>query len=711
MMRLNRKNIIQILVQIPCMGCWCVAIATTTIDKTHYFRCKTSFITITRVLQLESDSTKSGHIAKDSIALQEVICTSTGVAIPTTIQKSVFSVKTIHAGQIEQSGAQNLGDVIKNSLNIGIQQDGILGAGISIMGLSGENVKILMDGIPMIGRQNGNIDLSQIPLHNVERIERVEGPLSTAYGTNALAGVINIITKKIPTQPFDFQLKPYIEAGRHYNIASTIGFRKQNQNIQISGGRNFFKGWSPVDAGRVQSWKPKIFYFGDLHYNADFNGVQIGYSANYTDEYMLNRGLPLLPYNEQAFDDTYRTIRYGSALIVQEKKKTTCWNVQVAYNAYKRQKNTYLKDLTTLNYTKTANEGDQDTTRFDLINLRGVWATTEIRNWGFEVGTDINVEQGAGRRLKDRDRNIGDYAAFGSAEWDGVHGLKVRSSLRYAYNTSYNAPILPAIALKYVFDESSRYMIRGSWAKGFRAPSLKELYFYFVDVNHNIRGNENLKSETSNSFNLSFFGQIFTKDMPSIIESSFFCNRIENLITLAAISGSEYGYVNIGRLTTLGGNVSGKITFKAVEIQPGWGLTRSMQDFNGKSYVANAQQGLLGVHYSIPKTEYSLHLLYKYSGKQPGYVKSENGDVNPTFMGSYQMADVTLNGKSWSKQWRWTAGIKNIFDVKNIQSQLVGGSGGHSGATSSSPVGTGRTFFVSSVFELGNQLRKGFSRT
>jgi outer membrane receptor protein involved in Fe transport len=80
-------------------------------------------------------------------------------------------------------------------------------------------------------------------------------------------------------------------------------------------------------------------------------------------------------------------------------------------------------------------------------------------------------------------------------------------------------------------------------------------------------------------------------------------------------------------------------------------------------------------------------------------------------MGSYQMADVTLNGKSWSKQWRWTAGIKNIFDVKNIQSQLVGGSGGHSGATSSSPVGTGRTFFVSSVFELGNQLRKGFSRT
>jgi outer membrane receptor protein involved in Fe transport len=72
------------------------------------------------------------------------------------------------------------------------------------------------------------------------------------------------------------------------------------------------------------------------------------------------------------------------------------------------------------------------------------------------------------------------------------------------------------------------------------------------------------------------------------------------------------------------------------------------------------------------------------------------------------MADLTMNGKSWNKQWRWTAGIKNIFDVKNIQSQLVGGTAGHSGAANSSPLGTGRTFFVSSVFELGNPLKKIF---
>ncbi|MEY4933880.1 MAG: hypothetical protein RIS64_239 [Bacteroidota bacterium] len=717
-MRLNRRNIIQILVQIPCMGCCCVAIATTSHDRTRFLISKTGFITISRTVQFENDtnSVKIATVKKDStidknVVLSELVCTGNTAAMPISIAKSIFPVKTITALQIEQSGAQNLGDAIKNLMNISLQQDAILGAGLMMMGMSGENVKILIDGVPIIGRQNGNIDLTQIALNNVERIERVEGPLSTAYGTNALAGVINIITKKIPTQPFDFQLKTYAEANRHYNIASSIGFKNENQTIQISGGRNFFQGWSPTDMGRFQSWKPKIFYFGDLHYGLKLGKMQIGYSATYADEYMLNRGMPELPYKEQAFDDTYRTIRYGNALIVQQQAKNNYWNVQAAYNFYKRQKNTYLKDLTKITYTPTANDGDQDTTKFDLINVRGSWVTNRVENWSFESGMDVNIENGESRRLKEKDRQISDYAWFSSVEWDGIDGLKIRPSFRYAYNTAYQAPISPSVAIKYAFDEESRYIIRSSWAKGFRSPSLKELYFYFVDVNHNIRGNENLKAETSNSFNLSFFGQIFTKGIPSIIESSLFCNRIENQIALAAISGTEYGYVNIGQLTTLGGNVSGKFTYKGLEIHPGWGLTRSIQYFESKPHAVSAQEGRLGVHYNIPKTECSVHLLYKYAGQQPGYVKSTDGNVYPTAIGSYQMADLTINGKSWNKQWRWTAGIKNIFDVKNIQSQLASGTGGHSGASNSSPVGTGRTFFISSVFELGSQLKKIFFRT
>ena len=67
-----------------------------------------------------------------------------------------------------------------------------------LMGMSGNNVKILMDGIPMIDRGSTKQSLSQLDVNRIERVEIVEGPMSVVYGTDALAGVINIITKKGP---------------------------------------------------------------------------------------------------------------------------------------------------------------------------------------------------------------------------------------------------------------------------------------------------------------------------------------------------------------------------------------------------------------------------------------------------------------------------------------------------------------------------------
>ena len=91
---------------------------------------------------------------------------------------------------------QNLANIIEKELNIKLSEDNLLGSSLSIQGVSGQNVKILIDNIPVIGRLNGNIDISQISLNNIEKIEIVEGPLSTVYGTDALAGTINLITKK-----------------------------------------------------------------------------------------------------------------------------------------------------------------------------------------------------------------------------------------------------------------------------------------------------------------------------------------------------------------------------------------------------------------------------------------------------------------------------------------------------------------------------------
>ena len=114
----------------------------------------------------------------------------------TSKEKAVNKIKVINREKIDALAAVNLGDVLKNELNIRLSQDNVLGTFMSLQGISGQNVKILVDGIPVIGRLNGSIDVSQINLNDIERIEIVEGPLSVNYGTDALAGTINLITKK-----------------------------------------------------------------------------------------------------------------------------------------------------------------------------------------------------------------------------------------------------------------------------------------------------------------------------------------------------------------------------------------------------------------------------------------------------------------------------------------------------------------------------------
>ena len=283
--------------------------------------------------------------------------------------------------------------------------------------MSGENVKILIDGVPVIGRQNGGIDVAQLSLLNVERIEMVEGPLSVQYGTNALAGTINIITKKNPSKSIELSANNYYESVGHFNVGSSFGWRgNNNQTFTASAGRNFFGGWSDLrttEASRFQQWKPKIQYFADANYGFKLGDVKLGYSTGYFDEYIINRGRPLTPYNEYAFDDTYKTQRLSNSLKANYTTDNQfIINGLVSYNTYERTKNTHYRDLVNLSQVLTENEGDQDTTRFDLLAARGTIAKANDGKLSYETGFDVNVETGSGQRIEGRTQKIGDYAAF-----------------------------------------------------------------------------------------------------------------------------------------------------------------------------------------------------------------------------------------------------------------------------------------------------------
>lgn len=636
----------------------------------------------------------------------------TGQYAPNSAENAVQKIEVIDRKKIDAMGAQNLRDALANQLDIRLSQDPIFGVSMSMQGSKayGEDAKILIDGVPVTGKQNGAVDLSQINLANIERIEIVKGPMSVSYGTDAIAGTINLITKKNTTHTLEAGANTYYESIGTYNVNAHAGVHKGRHSLTVDGSRNFFGGWNPgddpsffnfskrpADTTRTTQWKPREQYSGTLQYIYTIRKTIINYKGTYFKETILNRGAPMLPYYEMAFDDYYHTFRKDNALFVNSAlsgNKTI--NFLLAYNAYKRIKNSYTTDLTTLNETPTA--GAQDTSKYSELNSRATFSSTnKDAAINYEVGYDINLQYANSTQLLDRKQQIGNYALFASAEYKPFSKLTIRPGLRYGYNTRYTAPLIPS--LNFLYRPSARLSFRASYARGFRQPNLKELYFDFVDINHNIHGNQNLKAEYSDNYSASVNYAVTHNKVNYKLSGSGFRNNIEQLISLAAIAGSttnEYTYVNIGKYKTHGAQANAEAGNKNITISAGGSYTGTYNQLNETlsvplfSYSPEVRSSIM---YAAPRYGITAALFYKYTGRFMTYIADTNGQPMQAFTASYNTADVTLSKLLFNKHVTITVGCKNLFDVKSITT-TAGTGGVHSSSSGSTSISTGRYYFI-----------------
>ena len=644
------------------------------------------------------------RLQRDELDLHELVVT--GQYAPGSVEGAVHRLRVIDAERIHRMAAQNLGDALRDQLNIRLAQDNVLGSSMSMRGLGGENVKVLVDGIPVTGRQNGNVDLSQIDLTGIERIEVVEGPLSVNYGTNALAGTINLITRKSGGAPASVKFSTYAESIGRLNTTVAATRRWGLNEVVLNAGRNFFGGWDPRESGllipethvadttRFQQWKPREQYFGRLNYRWRGERWSFGYKGEALHDRITDRGLPRAPYNETAFDARYLTLRLDNALFTEGRiGRSGRVQALAAHNRYSRTRNTWLRDLTTLGEELSAQPGMQDTARFTLTNVRATYAfTPDSTRCRYEVGADLNLETGAGDRIGNTQREIGDYAGFASAEYRPAPSLVIRPGMRYAYNTRYNAPLIPSINVRQQLGE--RFTLRASYAQGFRAPSLKELHLYFVDVNHDILGNPDLKAERSQSSSLGVCYRDPRASGTFTGEVSGFYNDVQDLITLAQLSGTHFIYANIGRLRTAGGSIGCGWENKQWITSAGATITYRKDDL-AEAYTS-AWSSTSEIRGSITRQwqrqGWSATFLWKYQGDQFNYMVGTDGLVQRGTIGDFHLADANVMKQLYGDRLALTAGCKDLFDVRNLNA--TGSSGIHSTGGSSVPMTTGRTFFL-----------------
>lgn len=640
------------------------------------------------------------QLQRDYYMIDEAIVTD--IHSKKSLSNTVLNISKIDAKRIEELGAVDLRDALAFENNIRMSRDNAIGSsGLTMMGIGGDNVKLLIDGVPVIGRLFNQLDLEQFNLENVKQIEVIRGPMSVIYGSNALAGTINIITDNTNTKT-RFNLNANYETDGQYALTGTASksFNKKHF-VTVSGGRTMFTGWSADNADRTFDWMPKEQYTGRVQYSYKHKNATINVRSELLRSKLLDRGSPLLPYKEAAIDQHYINQRFDNSLSYSNKIGKSSLQMILGNNNFNRIKNKFYRDLVTLDDVLVAGAEEQDTQTFNASVFRTIFGFDKSKTLGIEtlIGFDGNYEIGTGNRIKDDRQEQLDAALFASAEKQLTNYALIRGGIRYAYNSAFESPLLYSLQTKFNLPNSQ--IIKVSYGKGFRAPSLKELYLDFSDSRHEVFGDSTLRSETSHSFTASYM-KYYSKgkaQMSTTVDG--FYNNIENKIELIVTGPIQARYGNIGKFQTVGGDISQNVIYKDFRLNASFNYTGVYNGVEGsQNKFFFSPQVVVNPTYTWKKQNLSANLFFNYFGEVSRvFSNTDSANLITREQDAYSMLDVTLNKSFNNKKLRLTIGARNMLGVININANTTE-VGAHTPSTNFISISPGRTYFINVRYEL-----------
>jgi outer membrane receptor for ferrienterochelin and colicins len=439
--------------------------------------------------------------------------------------------------------------------------------------------------------------------------------------------------------------------------------------------------------------------------------AKIKYQVSYMHETLWDQGNLLEPRYYTAFDSWFYSTRLNNRLDYERTLRNgLSLKMLASYSIYQRRKITYLKDLSTMDEVLSPNASDHDTTDFNAIVYRLVLGKEDpSRILNYSAGLDLNHETGTGKRIIDNRQEIGDYALFASMKYSPSKKISFQPGLRFAYNTSFNVPPVPSLNIRW--EPSGRLAFRGSYARGYRAPTLKELYIYFVDVNHNIQPNPDLEAEYGHNFDLSmsYNTEKDKKIHYSGIDFGVFYNNMHNIIQLALRnnigSGGAYQYINVLNYNTLGYQATFTYEFyQHLEVALGLGQTGTYFSFDEKSQSLGDYKFSgdinTNIGWTIPAAKLKISAFYKYTGRSWLFTIDENNNVSTGQMDDYHNLDLTILRKFFANKLVIAGGVKNVFNNTNVDITGNVSGGVHTSGDGNSPVNYGRLYFLKLTYTL-----------
>lgn len=672
---------------------------------------------MTRILLERALYTKVVYMKPLKNVLDEVLVT--GQIVPGNKYQSPFKIKFYTAEEIKNKNAVTLADFLLTENNFTITQDPILGTKVSINGMSGSDLKLMIDGIPVAGRLNGNIDYSQVLLGNIEKIEVVDGPLSTIYGTNATGGVINLITKTGSSYESNVKANVYAESVGVLNANAYYNTSVKGHRVSIGVHRNIFFGWDQNSDSlknavkpiwRDVAWNPKEQFMVNTSYYAPVSKkTSLHMKINGFWETILNKLNPASSQQTEVNDEYYKTTKFnvgGNTNTIFSKYVE--WQNYSNFNYFSRNIEFYHQDLILGNQTYLRNVNERIYNIFGRSQIKH-----EIPNKKLNLlyGADFNMDIGSSQKLDSTAKAIRDLSLFAMVNFKFSEKLLVQPGLRYSINNVSPTPI--STTLNFRYELSKHFSSRVAFSRGYRIPELKELYFTFIDINHNITGNPNLTTETNDNLQIGIdVKPDKVKAASSLISYSSSLNftyfNKSNAIDIVNVNPNtnEFKYLNVGNVRGLITNIDNRVKYKDYLFVLGTSVNGFQRLFSNSAnqldqflfnWTINANLTYYYKNWDIKFTSVN-----KFNSYNPFIVYNlVSNKVEESSIPAFIYSDFSAAKNVWNDKLNISIGVKNIFNVKNLR--LTGFSGNvHGSGTNEVNNLWGRTVFTSITLNLDN---------
>ena len=482
--------------------------------------------------------------------LKEIVVTGTGTPNQrnnTPVKTDLITQKTI--SQVSSGRFDELISTISPSFDY---SPGSMGSFIQLNGLGNKYILILIDGKRMYGDVGGQSDLNRISVNTIERIEVVKGASSSLYGSEAIAGVINLITKKSNKGLFVENDSRFgtIGSWQQYNA---VTFNKGAFYSKTSFSRKQSIGWQlnkyelddqrnddPSDDELVRVYDNVSNEFFDNQVNQEL-AFDISKKIMIRGAATLYRKSALLPTEARAYGFDYEDISYNLGTRYQFNDSNF---VELDYHSdnfkyyylYTREYEVKVADGESTQ-TITYNNGDrplQTDQKRQTAHLKGVFSLPF--NQRLSIGAEyINEIMEAPSRLLGNKQNVYTGALYLQDETRFLSTFFVTVGLRYSLHKEFRDKLSPKISAMY---KVGGFSAAASYAAGFKAPTLKELYYRYEKVgrgsNYLYLGDPSIKPQNSDYFSgsIDYDAKVFS------ISLSAYNNKVNDLIAYKTIETS-----------------------------------------------------------------------------------------------------------------------------------------------------------------------------